>query len=104
MKKCSFCKSRTHLNYGYIAGCLPHPKTEKIIDKWGRADWWINLEREDLTEEESKELDNLSFYDQMLHSVGRGYQCDDCLKKEDELLNKYYPEPLLTNETTYDTK
>ena len=38
-----------------------------------------------------EELDKLSLYDQMLSSVGRGVQCDDCGRKEAELYEKYYP-------------
>ena len=75
--------------------CLPIPEMEAKIDKWGRKDWRENLEREDLTEEEMKELDNLSMYDQMLSSVGRGVQCNDCGKKEAELYEKYYPKHLV---------
>ena len=58
--------------------------------KWYTKDWWKQLEREDLTEEEFKELDNLSIYDQLLSTVGRGVQCDDCALKEAELYEKYY--------------
>ena len=64
---------------------------DNFAEKWGREDWFKNLERTDLTEEESKELDDLCFYDQMLNTVGRGVQCDDCGKKEAELYEKYYP-------------
>ena len=60
--------------------------------KWYTKDWWKNLERTDLTEQEMKELDDLGFYDQMLNTVGRGVQCDDCGKREAELYEKYYPE------------
>ena len=62
--------------------------------KWNTKDWWKNLEREDLTEEESKELDQLSTYDQLLNTVGRGVQCDDCGRKEADLYEKYYPKNL----------
>jgi hypothetical protein len=67
-------------------------KTDLEFSKeWLTKEWWKNLEREDLTEEEMKELDNLSMYDQMLSTVGRGVQCSDCIKKEEELYEKYYP-------------
>ena len=71
--------------------CIPVLEMEVIIDKWGRKDWWENLERTDLTPEQMEELDKLSLYDQMLSSVGRGVQCDDCGRKEAELYEKYYP-------------
>jgi len=63
-------------------------------EKWFTKNWWKNLERTDLTPEEMIELDNLSSYDQMLNTVGRGVQCDDCGKKEAELYEKYYPKSL----------
>jgi hypothetical protein len=59
--------------------------------KWFTKNWWKNLEREDLTEEEMKELDDLTTYDQLLNTVGRGVQCDDCGRKEAELYEIYYP-------------
>ena len=62
--------------------------------KWYTKTWWKNLERTDLTEEESKELDDLATYDQLLNTVGRGVQCDDCGKKEAELYEIYYPKSL----------
>lgn len=62
--------------------------------KWYTKTWWKNLERTDLTEEEIKELDDLTTYDQLLNTVGRGVQCDDCAKKESELYEKYYPKSL----------
>jgi hypothetical protein len=62
--------------------------------QWYTKDWWKQLERTDLTEEESKELDDLATYDQLLNTVGRGVQCDVCGKKEAELYEKYYPKNL----------
>ena len=62
--------------------------------QWFTNKWFNNLERTDLTEEEMEELDKLSSYDQMLNTVGRGVQCDDCGKKEAELYQKYYPKHL----------
>lgn len=59
--------------------------------KWYTKTWWDNLERVDLTEEELKELNDLTSYDQMLNTVGRGVQCNDCGKLEAELYKKYYP-------------
>jgi len=66
--------------------------SEEFSKKWFTRTWWKNLEREDLTEEEMKELDDLTTYDQLLNTVGRGVQCDDCGRKESELYRKYYPE------------
>jgi hypothetical protein len=66
----------------------------EFLKKWFTNTWWKNLERTDLTEEESKELDQLATYDQLLNTVGRGVQCDDCGKKEAELYEIYYPRSL----------
>jgi hypothetical protein len=95
LETCHHCgKQKENYYHGFIALTIPHPKMEAKIDKWGRKDWWKNLERTDLTEEEMKELDNLSSYDQLLNTVGRGVQCDDCGRKEAELYEKYYPKSL----------
>ena len=90
--RCHHCgEDKADCYYGFISMCIPVPEMEVIIDKWGRANWWDNLERTDLTPEQMEELDKLSLYDQMLSSVGRGVQCNDCGKKEAELYEKYYP-------------
>ena len=90
--KCQFCgRTSENMYYGFIAGCLPNKQLESKIDKWGRSNWWENMERDDLTEEQHKELDEIGFYDQVLHSVGRGYECEECMIKEDELNQLYYP-------------
>jgi DNA-directed RNA polymerase subunit M/transcription elongation factor TFIIS len=95
LETCHHCgEEKENCYHGFITMCIPVPEMEAMIDKWGRKDWWNNLEREDLTEEEMKELDNLSMYDQMLSTVGRGVQCEDCGKKEAELYEKYYPKSL----------
>lgn len=39
-----------------------------------------------------EELDQLNIYDQLLNTVGRGNICKQCIEKENELLEKYYPE------------
>ena len=65
---------------------------ESKIVKWGRDNWWVNLERTAITEGEIEELGRLASYDQALSTVGRGIQCFDCGKKEAELYNQYYPE------------
>ena len=64
---------------------IPIPEAEALIDKWGRDNWWSNLERTDLTEEDYKELESLATYDQLLNTVGRGIQCNECAIKEEEL-------------------
>jgi hypothetical protein len=93
LETCHHCgEEKENCYHGYIAMCIPIPEAEAQIDKWGRGIWFENLERTDLTEDEMKELDSLSYYDQLLNTVGRGVQCDDCGRKESELYRKYYPE------------
>ena len=95
LETCHHCgEEKENCFHGFISLCLPAPEAEEKIEKWGGKEWWKNLERIDLTEEEMLELDNLSYYDQMLNTVGRGVQCRDCGKKESELYEKYYPENL----------
>ena len=92
-EKCHHCgEEKENCYHGFISMTLPIPEAEAIIDKWGRDNWWSNLERIDLTEEETKELESLTMYDQLLNTVGRGIQCDECGIKEAELYKKYYPE------------
>jgi hypothetical protein len=69
-------------------------RDDEFSKKWFTKKWYNSLERTDLTEEEFKELDSLSMYDQMLNTVGRGVQCDDCGRKEAELYEIYYPKSL----------
>jgi len=92
LEKCHHCgEEKENCYHGFIAMTIPIPEAEALIDKWGREDWQKNFERTDLTEEQDKELDGLNMYDQLLNTVGRGVQCNDCVKKEAELYDKYYP-------------
>ena len=92
INKCTYCRNETPYSWNYISLTLPVPEMEDLIDKWGRAKWWLNLEREDLAPEEQNELERISYYDQMLNTVGRGYMCEECSIKENKLYDKYYPE------------
>lgn len=95
LETCQHCgEEKENCFHGFIAMCIPVPEMEEKINKWGREYWFENLERTDLTPEESKELDQICFYDQMLNTVGRGVQCNDCGKKEAELYEIYYPRNL----------
>ena len=92
-EKCHHCgEEKENCYHGFISMTLPIPEAEDIIDKWGRDNWFENLERTDLTEDDCKELESLATYDQLLNTVGRGIQCDECGIKEAELYKKYYPE------------
>ena len=95
LETCHHCgEEKDNCYHGFIALTIPHPRMEALIDKWGRKDWWENLERDDITPEQREELDRICSYDQALNTVGRGVQCDDCGKKEAELYEKYYPKNL----------
>jgi DNA-directed RNA polymerase subunit N (RpoN/RPB10) len=92
LERCHHCgEEKENCYHGFIALTMPHPDWEAKIDKWGRKDWWENLERTDLTPEQMEELDQICTYDQALSTVGRGVQCRDCGKKEAELYDRYYP-------------
>lgn len=89
---CHYCGEEKEDCYnGFMAITIPDERMEELIDKWGRVDWWENLERTDLTDEEKLELDAMTTYDQALNTIGRGVMCKECFEKEMELLNKYYP-------------
>ena len=95
LETCHHCgEEKENCYHGFIPLLIPIPRIEEMIDRWGREDWFKNLEREDLTEEEIKELDNLATYDQLLNTIARGFQCDDCGRREAELYEKYYPRNL----------
>ena len=95
LETCHHCgEEKENCYHGYIAMTIPIPEAEAKKDKWGGKEWWKNLERTDLTEEEMKELDGLCTYDQLLNTVGRGVQCDDCAVKEAEFYEIYYPKSL----------
>ena len=95
LETCHHCgEQKENCFHGFIAMCIPIPELEEKIEKWGRKDWWKNFERTDLTDQERGEMDDLASYDQLLNTVGRGVQCDDCARKEAELYEKYYPKSL----------
>jgi hypothetical protein len=93
--KCQFCRNEfptEEMFHGHMAMTMPDPSYEAKIDKWGRKDWWENMKRTDLTEEQTKELEDMAFYDQLLNTFGRSSCCKDCSKEEMELHEKYYPD------------
>lgn len=95
LETCQHCgEEKENCYHGFIAMCIPVPEMEEKINKWGREYWFENLERTDLTSQQMEELSQICFYDQMLNTVGRGIQCDDCGKKEAELYEKYYSKSL----------
>jgi hypothetical protein len=104
MDNCQYCGKPTpkeNMFYGFIAMCPPIPAMEERINKWGR-DWFKNLERTDLTEAESKDLDDINLYDQLLSTVGRGCICLECLENEEKLLEELRSEGCLKCEEKKD--
>jgi len=88
--KCQYCGEATDNPIMYLNMSLLIPEYEVKIDKLGRKDWWKKMEDPNLTEEEMKELDDLSFYDQLVNTMGKGYACTSCLVKDDSNYIKYY--------------
>ena len=91
--KCQWCQGETNLPQSFFAMSPIIPKMEKkiqeSIEKHG-DDWWIGLEKDN-----PKLMDKLSFYDQLVNTVGRGHVCAKCLDKDAINWNKYKQ-----NETT----
>tara|TARA_R110000796_G_scaffold474_4_gene1557 strand:+ start:1314 stop:1598 length:285 start_codon:yes stop_codon:yes gene_type:complete len=92
MNKCQFCEKPTTQPQSYTSMILPQIEMEELIDKWGRNNWFDNLERDDLTSYQTKELNDMVTYDQLLYTIGKGYICSYCIELENKLLEKYYPE------------
>lgn len=93
--KCQFCKEEfqtEEMFHGHLAMIIPESKYEDRINELGRNDWWKKMEDPSISEEFAKELEDLAFYDQLVNTVGRGSACKECLKKEDEMYQKYYPD------------
>ena len=95
LETCDHCgEEKENCFHGHIAMCIPIPELEAKKNNWGGKEWWRHLDRMDVTEEEYKELNGLVIYDQLLNTIGKGVQCQDCGKKEEELYQKYYPKSL----------
>ena len=85
--KCNWCGSETDLPQTYHAMGPLQEKYELLLQgfelKYG-SKWY---EKED---EIGKELiDDVSFYDQVVNTVGRGVVCADCLDKDDKVYTKF---------------
>ena len=90
LKKCDWCgKMKDNVNHSYYAMAPIQPKMEekivKAIEKYG-PEWWVGLEKDD-----EKLMDELSFYDQLTCTVGRGNVCWDCEVKDNQNYEKYRP-------------
>ena len=71
----------------FVAMSPIQPKMEKkiqeVIKKYGN-EWWVGLEKDN-----PKLMDKLSFYDQLVSTVGRAFVCAKCLNKDSINYKKY---------------
>ena len=87
INKCDWCKSKTNMPNSFVAMNPIQPemeeKIQKAINEYGN-EWWVGLEKD------NKELlEKLSFYDQLVSTVGRGFVCAKCLDKDNINWVKY---------------
>ena len=87
---CHWCDKETNMPSSYFAMSPIIPKMEekmqKVIKKYG-DEWW-----EDLEKDNPKLLDELSFYDQLTSTVGKGFVCAKCLDIDNTNWIKYRKE------------
>ena len=80
INKCDWCENETNMPNSFVAMSPIQPKMEKkiqeVIKKYGN-EWWVGLEKDN-----PKLMDELSFYDQLTCTVGRGFVCVKCLDKD----------------------
>ena len=87
INKCDWCKGKTNMPSTFVAMSPIQPKMEEqiqeAINKYGN-EWWVGLEKDN-----PKLMDKLSFYDQLVSTVGRGFVCAKCLDKDNINWTKY---------------
>ena len=85
--KCDWCGCKTNMPNTFAAMGPIQPKMEEqiqeAINKYGN-EWWVGLEKDN-----PKLMDKLSFYDQLVSTVGRGFVCAKCLDKDNINWVKY---------------
>ena len=85
--KCDWCREKTNLPQSFVAMSpiipIREKKIKEAIEKYG-DEWWVGLEKND-----PKLMDKLSFYDQLVSTVGRGFVCAKCLNKDNINWNKF---------------
>ena len=85
--KCDWCKNKTNMPNSFVAMSPIQPKMEEKIqediNKYGN-EWWKGLEKNN-----PKLMDELSFYDQLVSTVGRGFVCAKCLNEDNINWVKY---------------
>jgi len=78
--------------WSYYAMSPIQPKMEKKIQESIKRygdDWWVGLEKDNPIL-----MDELSFYDQLTCTVGRGFVCAKCLDKDAVNYKKYRHEKI----------
>ena len=87
VNKCDWCREKTNLPQSFVAMSPIMPirekKIQESIEKYGE-EWWIGLEKNN-----PKLMDKLSFYDQLVSTVGRAFVCAKCLNKDSINWNKF---------------
>ena len=87
INKCDWCRSETNMPNSFVAMSPIQPKMEKKIQEavtnYGN-EWWVELEKNN-----PKLMDELTFYDQLVSTVGRGFVCAKCLDKDNTNWNKF---------------
>jgi len=85
--KCQWCKNKTNMPSTFVAMAPIQPKMEKkiqeAINKYGN-EWWVGLEKAN-----PELLKKLSFYDQLVSTVDKGFVCAKCLDKDNINWIKY---------------
>ena len=87
INKCDWCENETNMPNSFVAMSPIQPKMEKKIQEavtnYGN-EWWVELEKNN-----PKLMDELTFYDQLVSTVGRGFVCAKCLDKDNVNWIKY---------------
>ena len=85
--KCDWCQRETNMPTTFNAMAPIQPKMEEkiqeAVNRYGNK-WWIGLEKNN-----PKLMDELSFYDQLVSTVGRAFVCAKCLDKDNTNWNKF---------------
>ena len=85
--KCDWCRKETNMPQSFVAMSpiipIREKKIQESIKKYGEK-WWVGLGKDN-----PKLMDKLSFYDQLVSTVGRGFVCAKCLDKDNINWVKY---------------
>ena len=85
--KCQWCRKKTNMPQSFVAMSpiipIREKKIQEAINKYGN-EWWVGLEKDN-----PKLMNKLSFYDQLVSTVGRGFVCAKCLDKDNTNWVKY---------------